>query len=154
MSLKDLEQRGEADGAYILVDWDRTLREYGSWEENQNAYGPPIALMVERVQRWLHTGLEVRIFTARVSHEDKGMNDKERSRIEQECLSMFGRKLKVQNWKCFRCIGIWDDLAITVEANSGWRTTCMVETNVDPLSKKEEIDIFNKSIIANKRNQA
>lgn len=146
MSLKDLEQRGEEDGAYILVDWDRTLRCYDSWEENKASFGAPIPTMVERVQRWLHTGVEVRIFTARVSHEKEEDNERERSRIQQECLAMFGRKLKVQNWKCFKCIGIWDDLAITVERNTGWRTTCQIEENVDPLSKKEEIDIFNKHI--------
>ncbi len=141
MSMKDLKQRGEERGAYILVDWDRTLVQYESWEKNQNAFGEPIPAMVERIQRWLHTGREVRIFTARVSHEDPALVAKEKERIQETCKRIFGRPLEVQNWKCFRCVAIWDDLAISVEPNTGWRMTSMIEEGLDPLSKNEEITL-------------
>lgn len=150
MSLEDLIQRSEEKEAYILVDWDRTLVKYDSWEKNKTSFGQPIAIMVERVQRWLHTGMEVRIFTARVSHPEMDRNNYERKQIEEACKKMFGQELKVQNWKCFRCIAIWDDLAVTVEPNTGWRMTSSISGSTDPLSFSEEKAI---DIVANPRNR-
>lgn len=141
MSLEDLKARNEQDGAYILVDWDRTLRQYNGWITNGETFGDPVPAMVERVQRWLHTGTEVRIFTARVSHDKPEHNAKEEAKIKAACVEMFGKELKVQNWKCFKCIAIWDDLAVTVDANRGWRMTNFVYDGKDPLSKAEEVKL-------------
>lgn len=140
MSAKDLKQRGET-GAYILVDLDRTLAHYSSWAENGREIGPPIPAMVERIQRWLHTGAEVRIFTARASREDP----EELEIIQTWCQKHVGKVLPIQNWKCFKCIAIWDDLAITVEPNTGWRLTCGVGDKIDPLDKEEERRLFDAS---------
>lgn len=137
MSVKDLKQRGEEGGAYILVDLDRTLAVYSSWAENGQNIGPPVPAMVERIQRWLHTGTDVRIFTARASREDP----EELERIQEWCQKHIGRVLKIQNWKCFKCIAIWDDLAVTVEPNTGWRLTCGVGEKIDPLDKHEEREL-------------
>lgn len=152
MSLKDLRERGEDDDAYILVDWDRTLVHYESWSKQKDNYGEPIPIMVERVQRWLHGGREVRIFTARVSHDNHKLNIQETEKIQAACEKMFGQVLKVQNWKCFRCIAIWDDLAVSVEPNTGWRMTNVIDSHVvDPLSTLEETELYD---IAYKKRKA
>lgn len=134
----------EKDG-YILVDLDRTLAKYESWEEQKDAIGEPIPLMLERVQRWLHFGYDVRLFTARASRPPGPDRDKDMAAINEWCTRHLGRALPVQNWKCFRCIAIWDDIAVTVEANTGWRVTLGVDEvyHLEPLDPSEEKHIFN-----------
>lgn len=139
MSNDDLRARGEGPG-YILVDLDRTLAEYIGWFNQGTVIGAPIPAMVERVQRWLHSNIEVRIFTARASRKD----DAELAKIEAFCVENFGRALKVQNWKDFDCIQIWDDLAVTVEENTGERMTIGVHD--DPITDSEEAEIINAQI--------
>lgn len=136
MSEVDLKERNEGPG-YILVDLDRTLATYTSWSINGATIGEPIPAMVERVRRWLHMGVDVRIFTARASRNDPA----ETTKIEAWCERHIGKKLTIQNWKDFHCIAIWDDLAITVEPNTGWRATidpCMG----DPISHNEEYELI------------
>lgn len=136
MESKDKERDGEP--GYILVDFDRTLATYTSFDRDGQKLGEPIPAMVERVQRWLHTGEDVRIFTARASR----YNVKEREAIEAWCQAHVGKVLPIQNWKCFKCKAIWDDLAVTVEANTGWRLT--MDEMGDPLDADEETDLFRK----------
>jgi hypothetical protein len=135
MSEIDLKQRGEGMG-YILVDLDRTLAKYESWEKNKNEIGPPIPAMVERVVRWLHAGRDVRIFTARASSNDSAELD----RVRGWCVQHLGKELPIQNWKDFHCVAIWDDLAITVEPNTGWRRTSKAD-KMDPLTLDEEMEL-------------
>lgn len=131
-------ERYKEDGVYFLVDLDRTLAEYADWDTQGDIIGAPIPLMVERVQRWLHTGMEVRIFTARASDLAKI------PAIESWCISNLGQKLKVQNWKDHKCVGIWDDLAVTVEANTGFRWTIGIPLEVDPIAPNEEQDMMRR----------
>lgn len=141
MSLDDLLLRGE-DGAYILVDFDRTLATYTGWDTQEEQLGKPIPAMVERVQRWLHLGVDVRIFTARASRTGNGA---ELDRIRGWCVEHIGKELPIQNWKCFKCVQIWDDLAVTVEPNTGERMTVGVNRSGfygDPLRDAEEADIL------------
>ncbi len=53
---------------WIGVDLDGTLAQYDGWKGPDNI-GDPIPLMVGRVKEWLEAGHEVRVFTARVSHD-------------------------------------------------------------------------------------
>lgn len=135
MSQTDLDARNEGQG-YILVDLDRTLAYYVSWKESGRTIGKPIPAMQERVVRWLHAGRDVRIFTARASVADPAMMDE----IRGWCVEHLGKELPIQNWKDFHCVAIWDDLAITVENNTGWRTTCEKE-HLDPLAPEEEYEL-------------
>lgn len=139
MSAKDLAERGES-GGYILVDFDRTLATYTSWNENGERLGAPVPVMVERVKRWLSLGIDVRIFTARASRQDPV----ELRRIKAWCELYIGKELPVQNWKDFGCVAIWDDLAITVEANTGWRLTTQ-KSGEDPLDFEEELEFLDSS---------
>jgi hypothetical protein len=127
---------------HILVDFDRTLAEYSSWEEQGAKLGSPIQPMVERVKRWLAAGKEVRIFTARASFSNPRMVE-DMTAIRKWCEVFLGKALTVTNEKDFNSEAIWDDIAMTVEANTGWRWTALADNdiNIDPLSIEEEMDL-------------
>lgn len=135
MSADDLRYRGEGEG-YILVDFDRTLSVYITGQDN-DGFGDPVPAMQERVVRWLHAGRDVRLFTARASRNDPAEMD----RLRGWCVEHLGKEIPIQNWKDFHCVAIWDDLAITVEANTGWRKTCEVD-HLDPLESNEEYELI------------
>ncbi len=55
---------------WIGVDLDGTLARYDGWVGVMHV-GDPVPAMLDRVQRWLEQGLDVRIFTARVSRPEQ-----------------------------------------------------------------------------------
>jgi len=75
--------------------------------------------MVERVKRWIREGIEVRIFTARVSTQD----DHERAQIViaiHDWLAEQGLPfLDVTCMKDFAMVELWDDRAVQVKMNTG-----------------------------------
>lgn len=126
---------------HILVDFDKTLAFYESWEKNKSNLGHPIPAMVERVKRWLAAGLEVRIFTARASENSPNWRE-DVARIQGWCVKFIGMALPVTNQKDMDTLAIWDDLAVTVEPNTGWRWSAEMATRLDgpqdPLTSEEE----------------
>ncbi len=107
---------------WIGVDLDGTLAEYhyGDLYRNGNTYiGPPVPLMLARVVQWLSEGVEVRIFTARVSEEHPGDLKKIREAIEAWCVEHIGVKLPITNVKDYSMIQLWDDRSVQVEPNKG-----------------------------------
>jgi hypothetical protein len=132
---------------WIGVDLDGTLAKYDGWK-GPLEIGEPIMPMVERVKAWLAEGLEVRIFTARVSRtpmtsatirqvmQKSGLSpleaadwietwndsvEKIRATIEDWCEEWIGRRLPVTNEKDFGMIELWDDRAVGVALNLGVR---------------------------------
>lgn len=103
---------------WIGVDLDGTLCEYESWI-SEDHLGKPIPKMVERVKKWLANEVEVKIFTARVSHPSQ--TPLARKTIEEFTVKQFGQKLEVTNVKDYAMIELWDDRAIQVESNTGKR---------------------------------
>lgn len=125
---------------HILVDFDKTLAFYETWEKNGSNLGHPIPAMVERVKRWLSEGKEVRIFTARASSNNP-RRDADIKKISLWCLEYVGATLAVTNEKDFETIAIWDDRAVTVESNTGWRWAAeLPEGHKDPLTYEEEAE--------------
>lgn len=112
----------------ILVDFDRTLGYYESWEKSGSALGPPIQPMLARVKLWLEKGEDVRIFTARAALNNP-RRDTDIPAIEEWCRKYVGQVLPVQNWKDFTTKEIWDDLAYSVEPNTG-----RVVAKADPIN--------------------
>jgi hypothetical protein len=130
----DLKQKGEGRG-WIGVDFDRTLAHYESWATNGLSLGAPIPSVVERVKRWVASGWEIRIFTARASRgSDVAL-------IEAWCEKHIGCKLAVTDRKDFKCVALWDDIAVSVQANEG---IAMIYAETDPLTVEEEVDIVFK----------
>lgn len=102
---------------WIGVDFDGTLAHHAAGA-GLEPLGEPIPLMLERVLSWVIAGVEVRIVTARVSHDEES-NSRQRTLIEDWCLTHIGRILPVTNQKDFGMFQLWDDRAIQVERNTG-----------------------------------
>jgi hypothetical protein len=107
---------------WIGVDLDGTLARYDGWKGPEHI-GAPVPAMLERVWAWLAEGREVRIFTARVSHDGtparRGEADRARGAIRAWCREHVGRELAVTNVKDYGMVELWDDRAVTVEPNTG-----------------------------------
>ena len=98
--------------AWIGVDLDGTLAEATSWQ-GMSHIGPPVPLMMRRVQQWLSKGMRVKIMTARAG-------DPEGVVATQAWLKANGLpELEVTDKKDFGMIELWDDRAIQVVQNSG-----------------------------------
>jgi hypothetical protein len=99
---------------WIGVDLDGTLARYDGW--NNGEIGIPVPAMVARVQKWLAAGVEVKIFTARVSDDPHGT---QRAAIQVWCKRHIGQVLDVTNCKDYKMIQLWDDRAVQVVLNTG-----------------------------------
>jgi hypothetical protein len=111
-------------GGWIGVDLDGTLAYY----EPGQAYRPdhvgePIPAMLERVQRWLAEGRDVRIMTARVwsdgTPERNAQERLARLAIVTWCRKHFNTALAVTCQKDMGMAELWDDRARQVELNTG-----------------------------------
>jgi hypothetical protein len=115
----------EDSRGWIGVDLDGTLAHYDHWR-GETHIGAPIPEMLERVKRWLEEGREVRIVTARASRIP-ALPEERRSyswraavaAIEAWSLEHVGRVLPVTCEKDYLMLELWDDRAVTVEANTG-----------------------------------
>ena len=107
---------------WIGVDLDGTLAKYDSWVGPEHI-GEPVAAMVVRVQSWIQMGYEVRIFTARVSHNGTPGRESEaetaRHAIEKWCRVHIGHDLRVTNQKDYAMLELWDDRCVQVVPNTG-----------------------------------
>ena len=107
---------------WIGVDLDGTLAVYTEWK-GPAEIGEPVPAMLERVQRWLAEGRDVRIMTARVYSDGTPDRNVEarfaRHAIAAWCNKHIGRVLQITCTKDYSMIELWDDRAVTVEANTG-----------------------------------
>lgn len=102
---------------WIGVDLDGTLAHYDGWRGVEHV-GNPVQRMVARVETWLARGIDVRIFTARISGEDSHLAI---AAIEAWCFKHIGVVLPITNIKDFGMIEYWDDRAVQVITNTGLR---------------------------------
>lgn len=107
---------------WIGVDLDRTLAFYDTWR-GADVIGEPIAPMVERVKNWIEQGVDVRIFTARVSHDGTPKRKEEaflaELAIEEWCYKHIGKILPVTCCKDWAMVELWDDRCVQVKPNEG-----------------------------------
>jgi len=113
------DTHGSAKTPWIGVDLDGTLAEYHGWKGPEHI-GPPVPLMVERIQRWLNEGMDVRIMTARVS---PGKDDSEvcAKAIRQWLIKHIGQDLPITHEKDHCMVELWDDRVVQVIPNTGIR---------------------------------
>jgi hypothetical protein len=102
--------------SWVGVDFDGTLVTYDEWR-GPTDFGEPIQPMVERVQKWLDDGMEVRIVTARAMYPEAV------AAIQEWCEKHLAEKLQVTDQKDFQMIELWDDRAVVVERNTGRQLT-------------------------------
>lgn len=100
---------------WIGVDLDGTLAVYDQWRGVEHI-GTPVPKMVARVRNWLASGIDVRIFTARVFGEGR---EDSLPYIESWCLEHIGRELPVTCTKDYGMVELWDDRAVQVVPNTG-----------------------------------
>jgi hypothetical protein len=97
---------------WIGVDLDGTLAVYDGWK-GANVIGDPVPLMVNRVKQWLKEGRDVRIFTARISHDgtQERIVDavKAHGAITSWCVTHIGQELPVTCYKDYSMVELWDD---------------------------------------------
>lgn len=119
-----MSRYSDGPDGWIGVDFDRTLchREHDGGPE----IGKPILPMLNRVLRWRKQGINVRIFTARVSGKyqtgvdgDPLRADMQEKLIQDWCRTYLGEVLPVTCIKDSYCRELWDDIAVAVEENTG-----------------------------------
>lgn len=122
---------------WVGVDFDGTLAKYEDWATSGVSLGTPIALMLERVKRWLASGTEVRIVTARAASNSKN-REKDIELIGNWTEMYLGKRLQVTAEKDFNMIALWDDRAVAVEPNEG---LALHDAESDPLTMGEELEM-------------
>lgn len=109
---------------WIGVDLDGTLAHYDGWRGVAHI-GEPVPDMLDRVRRWVASGIDVRVFTARVgrvhSESESERNDGylAKQHIEEWLIKHLGQKLPVTCVKDFGMIELWDDRCVRVIVNTG-----------------------------------
>src|SRR5262249_13685826 len=106
----------------IGVDLDGTLATYDTWKGVAHI-GDPVPAMLARVKAWLAEGVDVRIFTARVSAPEERVIAT--LAIADWCEMHGLPRLPVTNAKDFAMIELWDDRAVQVEPNTGKRVAAL-----------------------------
>jgi hypothetical protein len=111
--------------AYIAVDFDGTLAKTVTHVWN-GPLGDPVPEMLKRVQEKLDQGVQVKIFTARVSlrNEDGELQPmggiaEVRGRLQDWTEKYLGKRLDIVCCKCHNVIEIWDDRARQVIRDTG-----------------------------------
>ena len=103
---------------WIGVDLDGTLAHYDGWQ-GPTHIGAPVPAMLTRVKRWLSEGVDVRIFTARVSTTDNVERAAVESAINRWCAEHLGTILPITCVKDYGMFAIYDDRAVSVIQNEG-----------------------------------
>lgn len=103
---------------WVGVDLDGTLAMYPS-PRGHDTLGAPIPAMVARVKDMLARGIEVRVFTARMSDPDRREQAKVVALVEAWCEEHIGQKLKVTCQKDYAMAALYDDRCVAVETNTG-----------------------------------
>jgi len=116
--------------SWTAVDLDGTLAEYHGWQGD--LIGDPIDPMLQRVRKMIRDGKDVRIFTARMYHDDDGRH---RKAIEAWCFEHTGKVLPITNCKDYGMLELYDDRAIQVIPNIG----IPIQEAIDPVKLAEVI---------------
>lgn len=103
---------------WIGVDLDGTIAEYTTFISPTHI-GKPIQPMCDRVKTWIEEGLQVKIFTARVSEQDPTVRLEVINAINAWCQDVFGKALPITCVKDYGMVQLFDDRAIQVEKNTG-----------------------------------
>lgn len=102
------------DEGWIGVDLDGTLAKYTKYSDE---VGEPIESMVRRVKRWVSSGKEVRIVTARV--EPRSIQYEQAVKVHDWVKEHIGTGLEVTDRKDHEMSELYDDRAVTVVQNQG-----------------------------------
>lgn len=101
---------------WIGIDLDGTLAHFEVWKD-VHTIGEPVPRMLRIIKWFLHNGFHVKIFTARASQGEAAIL------AIRDWLQKAGLPpdLEITDRKDYYMIECWDDLAISVEPNTGKR---------------------------------
>jgi hypothetical protein len=102
----------------VGFDLDRTIAQYEGWRGELHI-GAPVPGMIERIKQYLAQGIEVRVFTARMSDPDPEARLAIARAIWDYTLEHVGQGLHATCQKDYACIRIYDDIARQVIPNAG-----------------------------------
>jgi hypothetical protein len=103
--------------AWIGVDLDGTLAHYDKWVGPE--IGPPVELMVNRVKEMLGMGVDVRIFTARITVEPIPARLDQERRIREWCRLHLECELPITATKDLFMVQLYDDRCVQIVPNTG-----------------------------------
>jgi hypothetical protein len=128
---------------WVGVDLDGTLAE---WTDQTSPFhiGAPVPAMVDRVKGWMDTGRRIKIVTARMGAANDGIDVDVQKKVIQTWLdehlgSPYSRMIEITNQKDLGMLALWDDMAVTVERNSGRPLVPGFEE--DDMSNKAKVSI-------------
>lgn len=109
---------------WIGFDLDGTLCKYTSGDSSNFRIGEPILPMCNMLQRYLDEGWRIKIVTARAGPHGSFKGSEERREktivaVKEWTKKMFGKELEVTCCKDYAMVALFDDLAVSVEANTG-----------------------------------
>lgn len=102
----------------IAVDLDGTLAVYDGWQGVAHI-GDPVPFMVERVKKWIEDGVDVEIFTARVSSNSNEEANEAEHYIQKWLKANGLPNLEVTAIKKKKFKEFWDDRAVHIIPNTG-----------------------------------
>ena len=110
----------DPESGWYGCDLDGTLAEYHGFE-GLDKIGAPVGVdspdsALNTVKKWIAEGRDVRILSARISHDPKGDG---KAAIEAWTEQYLGRALPVTEKKDAKMITLLDDRAVQVEENTG-----------------------------------
>jgi 2'-5' RNA ligase len=110
----------DPESGWYGCDLDGTLAEYHGFE-GLDKIGAPVGVdspdsALNTVKRWIAEGRDVRILSARISHDPKG---EAKAAIEAWTEQYLGKALPVTEKKDAKMITLLDDRAVQVEENTG-----------------------------------
>ena len=108
---------------WIGFDLDGTLADYGHGEFNPSTIGEPVKPILDKLKEYLRAGKKVKIFTARVAHDDteRSIRDAYLSKIaiKKWMKKHIGEELEITSCKDYYLTHFYDDRAVQVERNTG-----------------------------------
>lgn len=109
------------DNGWVAFDLDGTLAVYDEWRGEKHI-GKPIPAMIQKVKQYLSQGINVRIFTARVSKNQgraESTIDEIIQIIQRWTTEHIGIPLPVTCEKDYGMIALYDDRCKQVITNTG-----------------------------------
>ena len=135
---KAIEEEKSLKKLWIGVDMDGTLATYDAWK-GWDHFGEPVKAVVDKIHEWNRQGIQVCIFTARMSKVSLERNNLTRAQMEsvvqQWCKKHIGYVLPCKTEKDCYMLAFLDDSAVQISKNKG---TSLAENGFDIIDKPLE----------------
>lgn len=94
------------------------MAKYSGWK-GPLFFGEPVPDFVKMMKEWLKSGIEVVVFTARISEDNPNLKLQIIMGLHAWCERHVGQVLEVTNIKSPRATRFYDDRNVCIEKNTG-----------------------------------